>query len=92
MGMTLLMCARCWLIKNDDRRPFEQAEWIAKDFLHKMSRAVPVRIFDLDATPGNNLKEDEAGALLLAHRFDYNSEVIDFYIYHDNVTIYIKRQ
>ena len=65
---------------------------LVKDFIKNIAPGLSVRIFDLDATPGNNLKEDEAGALLLAHRFDYNSEVIDFFIYHDNVTIYIKRQ
>lgn len=65
---------------------------LIKDFLHKISGAVDVRIFDLDALPGNNLKGGEAAEMMAAHRFDYNSEVIDYYIYHDNVTIYIKRQ
>lgn len=51
-----------------------------------------VTVWDLDAEPGNNKKEDEAGALAVAHHFDYNSEVLDFYIYPDNVTIFIKRK
>lgn len=65
---------------------------LTRDFLKHIAPAMQVTIWDLDAEPGNNKKEDEAGAFAVAHHFDYNSEVIDFYIYHDNVTIYIKRQ
>lgn len=65
---------------------------LAHTFLQHIAPGYPVRIFDLDAVQGNNLKEGEAAEMMAAHRFDYNSEVIDFFIYHDNVTIYIKRQ
>ena len=61
-------------------------------FLQHIAPGLPVRIFDLDAVSGNNLKEGEAAEMMAAHRFDYNSEVIDFYIYHDNITLWISRQ
>ena len=65
---------------------------LTRDFLKHIAPAMIVTVWDLDAEPGNNKKEDEAGALAIAHHFDYNSEVIDFCIYPDNVTIFIKRK
>lgn len=64
---------------------------LVKDFLIKCAPGVSVRVFDLDAAPGNNLKEDEACEMLRAYRFNYNSEITDFYICNDNLTIYTRR-
>ena len=65
---------------------------LVRDFLKHVSPVIKTTIFDLDAEPGNNKKEDEAGALAMAHHFDYDSKVIDFYIYHDNLTLWISRK
>jgi hypothetical protein len=65
---------------------------LIKEFLKNVTPALPVTVWDLDAQPGNNKKEDEAGALAIAHHFDYNSEVLDFYIEPDKITLFIKRQ
>lgn len=64
---------------------------LTRTFLQHISPDVLVRIIDLDAIPGNNLKEAPASVMMAAHRFNYNSEVIDFQIYHDNIKILIKR-
>lgn len=65
---------------------------LVRNFLTKCSPAVRVRVFDLDALTGNHVKEDEACVLNEAYRFDYNSEVTDFYICEDNINIYSKRR
>jgi len=64
---------------------------LTREFLKKISPTMKVIRYDLDAVPGNNRKEDEAGALAIAHHFDYNSYVADFMIEPDHVTIFIQR-
>lgn len=64
---------------------------LTREFLKKIAPTMKTVIFDLDAVPGNNKKEDEAGALAVAHHFDYTSVVVDFVIFSDHVTLYIKR-
>ena len=64
---------------------------LTREFLKKIEPSMKTVIFDLDAVPGNNRKEDEAGALAVAHHFDYISVVVDFVIFSDRVTLYIKR-
>ena len=65
---------------------------LLKDFLSRISPILPVTIWDLDMEPGKNKKEDEAGALALAHHFDYNVHVVDFIISEANIILYVKRQ
>lgn len=65
---------------------------LVRDFLRNVAPGLKTIIWDLDAVPGNNKKEDEAGALAVAHHFDYDSKVIDFFIYHDNLTLWISRK
>ena len=65
---------------------------LVRDFLKNIAPGMLVKEFDLDKELGKNKIEDEAGALAIAHHFDYNTEVIDFFIYHDNITIWIKRK
>lgn len=65
---------------------------LTMEFLKKISPTMKVIRYDLDATPGNNRKEDEAGAFAVAHHFDYDSYVVDFMIEPDHVTIFIKRK
>lgn len=64
---------------------------LTREFLKKISPTMKVIRYDLDANPGNNRKEDEAGALAIAHHFDYESVIVDFMIEPDHVTIFIKR-
>lgn len=64
---------------------------LTREFLKHVSPAMRVVVWDLDAVPGNNKKEDEAGALAIAHHFDYDSVVEDFAINPYKVTIFIKR-
>lgn len=64
---------------------------LTRDFLTKIAPTMKTVIFDLDAVPGNNKKEDEADALAVAHHFDYSTHVVDFVIFSDHVTLYIKR-
>lgn len=65
---------------------------LTREFLKKITPTMKTVIFDLDAVPGNNKKEDEAGALAVAHHFDYDSYVVDFMIEPDHVTIFIMRR
>lgn len=65
---------------------------LVRNFLTKCAPGVSVRVFDLDALTGNHVKEDEACVLNEAYRFDYNSEVTDFYICSDIITIYSRRR
>lgn len=65
---------------------------LTREFLKKIAPTMKTVIFDLDAIPGNNKKEDEAGALAVAHHFDYDSYVVDFMIEPDHVTIFIMRR
>lgn len=65
---------------------------LTREFLKKIIPTMKTVIFDLDAAPGNNKKEDEAGALAVAHHFDYSSYVVDFMIEPDHVTIFIQRK
>jgi len=64
---------------------------LTREFLKKINPTMKVIRYDLDAVPGNNRKEDEAGALAVAHHFDYDSYVADFMIEPDHVTIFIQR-
>ena len=64
---------------------------LTREFLMKIAPTMKTVIFDLDAVPGNNKKEDEAGALAVAHHFDYDSYVNDFMIEPEHVTIFIQR-
>lgn len=64
---------------------------LTREFLMHIDPTMKVIQFDEDAKSGNFRKEDEAGALALAHHFDYDSQVINFMIYPDHVTIFIKR-
>lgn len=65
---------------------------LTREFLKHISPTMVVIVWDLDAVPGNNRKEDEAGALAIAHHFDYDSMIEDFAITADMVTIWIKRK
>ena len=65
---------------------------LVKEFLAKVSPRMAVTVWDLDMEPGKNKKEDEAGALALAHHFDYNVHVVDFIISENNIILYVKRQ
>ena len=65
---------------------------LTREFLKHVSPTMRVVIWDLDAIPGKNRKEDEAGALAIAHHFDYESIIVDFMIEPDHVTIFIKRK
>lgn len=65
---------------------------LTREFLKKIAPTMKTVIFDLEAVPGNNKKEDEAGALAVAHHFDYDSYVADFMIEPDHVTIFIMRR
>ena len=65
---------------------------LTREFLKHVSPTMRVVIWDLDAIPGKNRKGDEAGALAIAHHFDYDSVVEDFAITPDMVTIFIKRK
>lgn len=65
---------------------------LTREFLKKIAPTMKTVIYDLDAVPGNNKKEDEAGALAVAHHFDYDSYVVDFMIEPDYVTIFIMRR
>ena len=64
---------------------------LTREFLMKISPTMKVIKYDLDKEPGKNRKEDEAGALAVAHHFDYDSYVADFMIEPDHVTIFIQR-
>lgn len=64
---------------------------LTRDFLMHIQPTMKVIQFDQDARGGNFRKEDEAGALAVAHHFDYDSYVVDFMIEPDHVTIFIKR-
>ena len=64
---------------------------LTRDFLKKISPTMKVIKYDLDEEPGKNRKEDEAGALAIAHHFDYDSFIADFMIESDHVTIFIQR-
>jgi len=64
---------------------------LTREFLKKISPTMKVIKYDLDNEPGKNRKEDEAGALAVAHHFDYDSYVADFMIEPDHVTIFIQR-
>lgn len=64
---------------------------LTREFLKKLSPSIKVTRYDLDEEPGKNRKEDEAGALAIAHHFDFNSRVVDFMIEADHVTIFIER-
>lgn len=65
---------------------------LTREFLKKIAPTMKTVIFDLEAVPGNNKKEDEAGALAVAHHFDYDSYVADFMIEPDHVTLFIMRR
>lgn len=65
---------------------------LTREFLKHVAPTMRVVIWDLDAIPGNNRKEDEAGALAIAHHFDYDSVVEGFAVTPDMVTIFIKRK
>jgi len=65
---------------------------LTRDFLMHIQPTMKVIQFDQDAIGGNFRKEDEAGALAIAHHFDYDSVVEDFVITPDMVTIFIKRK
>lgn len=64
---------------------------LTRDFLMHIQPTMKVIQFDQDDIGGNFIKEDEAGALAVAHHFDYTSVVVDFVIFSDHVTLYIKR-
>lgn len=64
---------------------------LTREFLKKVSPTMKVTRYDLDEEPGKNRKDDEAGALAIAHHFDFNSKVIEFMIEPDHVTIFIER-
>ena len=64
---------------------------LTREFLMHIDPTMKVIQFDEDAKDGNFRKEDEAGALALAHHFDYDSHIINFMIHQDCVTIFIKR-
>lgn len=66
---------------------------LVRDFLKHVSPVIRTTIFDLDAEPGNNKKEDEAGAFAVGYHFNYNSEVVDFLINSDtSIILYVKRK
>lgn len=64
---------------------------LTRDFLMHIEPTMKVIQFDEDAKSGNYRKEDEAGALAIAHHFDYESIIANFMIETDHVTIFIKR-
>lgn len=65
---------------------------LLREFLKHVSPTMSVTAWDLDAQPGNNRKDDEAGALAIAHHFDYNAIISDFAIGTDKIIIWYKRK
>lgn len=64
---------------------------LTREFLMHIDPTMKVIQFDEDARGGKFWKEDEAGALAIAHHFDYESQIVEFMIFSDHVTIFIKR-
>lgn len=64
---------------------------LLREFLKTIAPGMTVIAYDLDAIPGNNRKEDEAGALAVAHHFDYQSQIRDLFIEPEHVTVWYHR-